>query len=127
LSKVSAEYTLREDGSVRVVNRGYSEAEGKWKEAEGKARFVRNPTEGYLKVSFFGPFYASYIIFDLDRENYRYALISGPDISYLWILSRQPTLEQETVDMLIGKARQAGFDTSALIFIEQAVDSSSAE
>lgn len=124
LSKVSAEYTLREDGSVRVINRGYSEAEGKWKEAEGKARFVRNPTEGFLKVSFFGPFYASYIIFNLNQEHYRYALISGPDTSYLWILSRQPTLERETVDMLIEKARQAGFDTSGLIFVEQAADSS---
>lgn len=127
LSKVSAEYSLREDGSVRVINRGYSVTEGKWKEAEGKALFARNPTEGFLKVSFFGPFYGSYIIFNLDQEHYRYALISGPDTSYLWILSRQPTLERETVDMLIEKARQAGFDTDGLIFVEQAADPSSAE
>jgi apolipoprotein D and lipocalin family protein len=127
LSKVSAEYSLREDGSVRVVNRGYSEAEGKWKEAVGRARFVRKPTEGFLKVSFFGPFYGSYIIFSLDREHYRHALISGPDHSYLWILSRQPTLARETVDMLIEKARQAGFDTDGLIFVEQAADPSPAQ
>ena len=127
LSKVSAEYSLREDGTVRVVNRGYSEAEGKWKEAVGKGRFVRKPTEGFLKVSFFGPFYGSYIIFSLDQEHYRHALISGPDHSYLWILSRRPTLERETVDMLIEKARLAGFDTGGLIFVEQAADPSPAE
>jgi apolipoprotein D and lipocalin family protein len=127
LSKVRAEYSLREDGTVRVVNRGYSEAEGKWKEAVGKARFVRKPTEGFLKVSFFGPFYGSYIIFNLDREHYRHALISGPDTSYLWILSRQPTLDQEIVDKLIGKARQAGFDTGGLIFVEQTADLSPGE
>ncbi|MFO7830516.1 MAG: lipocalin family protein [Desulfuromonadaceae bacterium] len=122
LSQVSAEYSLRENGTVRVVNRGYSKAEKKWKEAEGKARFVRSPKEGFLKVSFFGPFYASYIIFALDQDHYNYAMISGPDTSYLWILSRKPTLEQKPLDKLIEKARQAGFDTGNLIFVEHAAD-----
>jgi apolipoprotein D and lipocalin family protein len=80
-----------------------------------------------LKVSFFGPFYASYIIFALDQESYNYAMICGPDTSYLWILSRQPTLEQKTLNKLIEKARQAGFDTSALIFVEHPTDPSFTE
>ena len=122
LSQVSAEYSLRDDGSVRVINRGYLKTQDKWKEAEGKARFVRSPKEGFLKVSFFGPFYASYIIFALDQDHYNYAMISGPDTSYLWILSRKPTLEQKTLDKLIEKARQAGFDTDNLIFVEHATD-----
>jgi len=127
LSQVTAEYSLREDGTVRVINRGFNRAEGKWREAEGKARFVSKKDEGFLKVSFFGPFYASYIIFALDQKSYNYAMICGPDTSYLWILSRQPTLEQKTLNKLIEKARQAGFDTSALIFVEHPTDPSFTE
>jgi len=118
LSRVSAEYGLRDDGGVRVVNRGYAADEKRWKQAEGKAHFVRGSDEGFLKVSFFGPFYGSYIVFELDRENYQYALVSGPDTSYLWILARTPSLPEHTVDALIAKAQKAGFDTSGLIFVE---------
>jgi apolipoprotein D and lipocalin family protein len=60
LSQVTAEYRLREDGDVLVFNRGFSESENEWKEAEGKAYFVNSDSEGYFKVSFFGPFYGSY-------------------------------------------------------------------
>lgn len=115
LTRVSAEYSLRPDGSVRVVNRGYSARDGKWKEAEGKARFVRSPDVGYLKVSFFGPFYGSYVVFDLDHEDYRYSLVSGPDKSYLWILARTPTLDPAIYDRLVQKAAALGFDTGKLI------------
>jgi apolipoprotein D and lipocalin family protein len=117
LSKVTAEYSLRPDGSVRVLNRGYAEATKAWKEAEGKAVFVETPDRGYLKVSFFGPFYGSYVIFDLDQQNYQFSMISGPNTSYLWILARQPNLPQEVKARLVAKAAAAGFDTSALIFV----------
>ena len=70
LSRVTADYSLRDDGGLKVINRGYSVKEDKWKEAEGKAYFVRESDQGYLKVSFFGPFYGSYIVFELDHENY---------------------------------------------------------
>lgn len=118
LSRVSAEYSLRGDGGVRVVNRGYSAEENTWKRAEGKAYFVRGSDQGYLKVSFFGPFYGSYVIFDLDHEQYRYALVCGPDRSYLWILARTPVLEEGTLSALIAKASASGFDTSKLIFVD---------
>lgn len=116
LSRVTANYSLR-DGGVRVLNRGYSEKEKKWKEAEGKAFFVKRPDQGYLKVSFFGPFYGSYVVFELDHENYQYALVCGPNKSYLWILARSPEIKQELKDMLIAKAATLGFDTSKLIFV----------
>ncbi|MBW6510353.1 MAG: lipocalin family protein [Desulfuromonadales bacterium] len=119
LSDVTADYSLREDGMVRVVNRGYDQANKRWKEAEGKARFVREPTRGFLKVSFFGPFYGSYIIFELDQEDYNYALISGPNTSYLWILARQPTLTDDIKQRLIATAQEKGFAVSELIFVEQ--------
>lgn len=119
LTRVTADYRLRDDGGVRVLNRGYSAQEIKWKEAEGRAYFVDGTDRGYLKVSFFGPFYASYIVFELDHENYMYALVCGPDKSYLWILSRTPEMDQEVKNKLVAQAAAAGFDTNKLIFVDQ--------
>ena len=119
LEQVSAEYSLREDGGVAVKNRGYSAEKQEWKEALGKAFFVNEADLGYLKVSFFGPFYGSYIIFELDKENYQYAFISGPNLKYLWFLSRTKTVEQEMVDHFVKQASALGFNTDELIFVEQ--------
>jgi len=109
---------LRDDGGVRVLNRGYSLKENTWKEAEGKAYFVKGSDQGYLKVSFFGPFYGSYIVFELDHENYQYALVCGPKKSYLWILARVPEMKKDIKDILTAKATKLGFDTSKLIFVD---------
>lgn len=118
LTRVTASYSLRSDGGLRVVNRGYS-AEGKiWKEAVGKAYFVQGPHLGYLKVSFFGPFYGSYVVFELDRTQYQYALVCGPDKSYLWILARNPHMDRAVMERLIGKAAALGFDTGRLITVK---------
>jgi len=117
LTRVTATYRLRDDGGVSVINRGYSEKAGAWKEAEGKAYFVEGPDQGYLKVSFFGPFYGSYVVFELDHDNYQYSLVSGPDKSYLWILARHPEMAEDIKEVLIEKAAAAGFDTSKLIFV----------
>lgn len=117
LSNVYAEYSLRPDGGIRVLNRGYSETKGEWKEAEGKAYFVEDASTGNLKVSFFGPFYGSYIIMDIDDEAYSSVLVCGPDRSYLWILSRTPDLGKERLKNLIDKAHKADFDTNKLIMV----------
>lgn len=118
LDKVSAEYSLREDGGVRVINRGFNTATGKWQQAEGRAYFVENPQIGHLKVSFFGPFYGAYGIFELDPD-YRYALVSGPDTSYLRLLARTPRIDTATREALLTKAAALGFDTNKLIFPAQ--------
>lgn len=118
LNQVSAEYSLREDGGVSVINRGFSPENNDWKEALGKAYFVNEPNEGYLKVSFFGPFYGSYIIFELDKENYQYAFISGPDKDYLWLLSRTPSVKPEIMEKFISMSKERGFNTSQLIVVE---------
>ncbi|MCC5814013.1 MAG: lipocalin family protein [Leptospira sp.] len=118
LSKVSAEYSLREDGGISVVNRGFSETEEKWKEAQGKAYFVDSPSEGYLKVSFFGPFYGSYVVFELDKKDYGYAFVSGPDTGYLWLLARTPTVKPEVVERFKKRSAELGFDTEKLIFVK---------
>ncbi|HUX89976.1 MAG TPA: lipocalin family protein [Gallionellaceae bacterium] len=118
LSKVSASYSMRDDGGIRVINRGYDALKQQWKEAEGKAYFVNGADQGYLKVSFFGPFYGAYIVFELNHENYQYSLVSGPNKSYLWILSRTPQMNQEIQNRLVEKAAALGFDTGKLIFVE---------
>ena len=117
LSHVSANYSLLPTGQVRVLNRGYSEQKQAWKDIEGKATFVKTPDIGHLKVSFFGPFYSSYVITDLD-ESYQYALISGYNHSYLWILARQPQIPDAVKQRLIAKAQSLGFDTRQLIFVQ---------
>ena len=119
LDKVTAEYSMRDDGGVKIVNRGYSRKDAEWDEAEGKGYFVRGGDEGYLKVSFFGPFYGSYVIFELDEENYSYAFVAGPDKSYLWFLSRTPTVDGDLVRKFIDKAGEVGFDTDELIMVDQ--------
>lgn len=119
LSHVTADYSLRQDGGLKVLNRGYKDADAQWKEAEGKAYFVDKKDVGYLKVSFFGPFYGSYIVFDLDQQDYSYSMISGPDKSYLWLLSRAPSMDPALQQRLVEKARGLGFDTSKLIYVKQ--------
>lgn len=119
LSKVTAEYQLREDGGVRVINRGYNAETDNWKQAEGKAYFVEEPDKGYLKVSFFGPFYGSYVVFELDQPNYQYAFISGPNNDYLWLLARTPQVDQKVIDKFKAMSIERGFDLSQLILVEQ--------
>jgi len=118
LTRVTATYSLRGDGGVKVVNRGFSVKENAWKEAEGKAYFVGQTDQGHLKVSFFGPFYGSYVIFELDHENYQYALVCGPNKSYLWMLARSPEVPDSLKESLTAKAAALGFDTGKLIFVD---------
>ena len=118
LTQISAEYSMRPDGGLKVLNRGYSNEKQEWSEAEGRGYFVQSPNEAYLKVSFFGPFFGSYIVFELDTVNYQYALISGPDKSYFWLLARTPTIDDNLKKKLITKAAVLGFNTKKLIFSE---------
>jgi apolipoprotein D and lipocalin family protein len=118
LININANYSLRDDGGLQVVNRGYSSSDGAWQQAEGKAYFVEDSNQGYLKVSFFGPFYGSYVVFDLDA-NYQYALISGPNKSYFWLLARDKKIPDELKAKLIAKAAALGFDTQKLIYTQQ--------
>lgn len=116
MERISATYSMREDGGVKVHNRGYKVKERVWGDALGKAYFVKSPDIGHLKVSFFGPFYGSYIVMDTDYQ--QYTMICGPDTSYLWILSRTPVLDAKVLQRLIDKAKKRGFETEKLIFVK---------
>ncbi len=122
LTGVTADYSLRDDGGVKVLNRGYHAEKGIWKQAEGRAYFTGDKTVGQLKVSFFRPFYGGYNIIELDKENYAYALIAGPNLSYLWILARTTELSPEITAKLTAKAKALGFETEKLIFPGPAPD-----
>jgi len=100
-----------------VLNRGYNYVTGEWKEAIGKAKFVGDPTVAMLKVSFFGPFYAGYNVIALD-SNYKYALISGSSLKYLWILSREKTMPEDIKANYLKIASEIGFPTDNLIWVK---------
>ena len=118
LEGITAQYSVNSDGTVKVINRGYNTSDKKWEQAEGKAKFAGKNDIGHLEVSFFGPFYSSYVIFELDKQNYQYAYITGYNKEYLWFLSRTPTVTKEQLDDFKNTARQYGFKTDELIFVE---------
>ena len=117
LSQVSATYSLNADGSVKVLNRGYSAEKGAWNEAEGKALFTGDSNTGSLKVSFFGPFYGGYHVIALD-PGYRWAMVIGPDPSYLWILARDKSIPTDVRERLVAQAARVGVDTQKLIWVD---------
>lgn len=118
LNNVTAVYAMNDDGTVRVINKGYSSKNKEWEEATGKAKFVGSPDVGHLEVSFFGPFYGAYVIFELDKENYQYAFITGSE-NTLWLLSRTPTVSDELKNHFINTVDKLGYNSDALIFVAQ--------
>lgn len=118
LDGVTATYSLNDDGSIRVLNRGYRAETSEWAEAEGVARFVDDDSTGHLKVSFFGPFYSSYVVFELGR-NYDYAFVSGFNNNYLWLLARAPEVGTELKERFRRRADELGFAVDELLFVDQ--------
>ena len=113
--QATANYSLRKDGMVQVLNKGYYPDKKEWKTAEGKAKFAGNPNVGALKVSFFGPFYGPYNVFALDRENYSWALVTASSRDYFWILARTPQIDPALHDKLLEEAKAQGFDVSRVM------------
>ena len=120
LENVSATYSMREDGGVRVLNQGYSPIDKSWRTAEGKAYFVNEKDSAHLKVSFFGPFYGAYVVFYLD-EGYQTALVVGPDRSYFWILSRSLSIAEADLKKLLRIAQNKGVNTEKLIYLKHQI------
>lgn len=114
-SDVSATYNILEQNKVEVINR--CQKDGKLTEAKGIA-YASDESFSKLKVSFFRPFYGDYQILILD-ENYKYVVIGEPSRKYFWILSREKTLEKSTLDMLLKKMPELGYDEKQLIWTPQ--------
>lgn len=117
MNNTTAEYSLNDDGSIKVVNSGYDYVKKKWKQAIGKAKFVESPDIAMLKVSFFGPFYAGYNVVALDKD-YKYALIIGKNTKYMWILARETSIPQSVKQNYVDIANRIGVNTEDLIWVE---------
>lgn len=117
LNNVTATYSMKDNGNIKVDNRGYDYTKNKWKESIGEAKFVENKNVARLKVSFFKPIWAGYNVIDMD-DNYKYALVAGNNLDYLWILSREKTVPQEYKDRFLEKAKKLGYKTENLIWVE---------
>lgn len=113
LTDVTATYSKNDDGTIKVVNRGWKVSKAEWTDAVGKAKFTRTPDIGQLKVSFFGPFYGLYTVAELDPD-YEWAMVVGPGVGYFWILSRTPELDEAVVEKLVARAGELGIDTSKI-------------
>ena len=110
---VTATYTSRPDGRISVLNECRT-AEGRTKSARGTAKRADQVHPGKLKVTFFWPFYGDYWIIDLDPE-YGWAVIGEPGRKYLWVLGREPRLDEDLYRRIVERASQKGFDTTRLL------------
>ena len=114
----TASYSMKKDGNIEVLNRGFDTISKQWTQVTGKAKFVKSDTIAMLKVSFFGPFYGGYNVIALD-EDYRYALVSGANRNYLWILSREKSIPDSIKNDYVALAHSLGFNVTSLLWVEQ--------
>ena len=116
LNNTTATYSLNSDGSIKVLNKGYNTVTKQWKQAIGKAKFIKDDSIAMLKVSFFGPFYGGYNVIAIDPE-YKYSLVCGNNLNYLWILSKEKTIPEDVKNDYLNIARDIGYDTKKLLWI----------
>ena len=124
LDNTTAQYSLDKKGNVKVLNQGFHVKEKEWKKAEGIAKFRGEENVGALKVSFFGPFYAGYNIIALDPA-YKYALVAGKNLDYLWILSREKSIPEDVKQQYLTLAKEIGYDLSRLIWVQHNMENPS--
>lgn len=117
LDNTTATYSVNEDGSIKVDNRGFDYVNLRWKQAIGRAKFRGATDVAALKVSFFGPFFSGYNVIALD-DAYTYALIAGKNLSYLWILSREKSIPDDIKEAYLDLAKKLGYDVDALIWVK---------
>jgi len=118
LTQVTANYSYRDDGGIKVLNKGFNTKKDKWDEAVGKAYFVGDKDKGHLKVSFFGPIYGPYVVFELD-ENYQYSFVTNHNKKYLWFLSRTAEVTPEMKEKFLRRVKDMGFETENLVWVDQ--------
>lgn len=111
MTDVVAEYTLLDDGTIRIVNSGMRD--GKYHQTVGRGKV--SSEVGRLRVSFFMFFYSDYNILEMAQDG-QWVLVGGNSPKYLWILSREKQLPADVINHIIGLARGRGYDTNALIF-----------
>jgi len=119
LQGVTATYSIRKDGKIKVLNQGYKGGlDGPKDEAVGKAKPNRNGKPGQLRVSFFWIFYGDYFVMELGK-GYQWALVGSKSDNFLWILSRTPKLDEELYQSILDKAINRGYNLTDLQKVDQ--------
>ena len=116
INHLTEEYSSNNNGTFKVITKGYNTQKGEWKELSGTIKFADRKGVGMLKVSYFGPFYASYNVLSID-PHYKYALVSGSGLDYLWILSRETTIPDDVKKQFLAESRAIGFDVEKLEWV----------
>ncbi|CAM3455950.1 lipocalin family protein [Arcobacter aquimarinus] len=114
---VTANYSMMNEETIKVINRCTKIQTNDKKEAIGRA-YAIDESNSKLKVSFFRPFYGDYWVLMLD-ENYEYAVVGTPSREYLWILARTSKLDEKIKKDILKKLPSLGFDSSKLIWTIQ--------
>jgi apolipoprotein D and lipocalin family protein len=117
LKDLTEDYSLNEDGTIKVVTRAFNAVKKKPVEATGTIKFKKAETRGQLEVAYFIPIYLDYNVLDID-DNYQYALVSGSGTNYLWLLSRESSMPEEMKRRFLDKASLLGFDISKLEWMD---------
>lgn len=109
---VTAEYVLRDDGRIDVINRCIKN-DSEVDEAKGLARVEDRESNARLKVSFFSilgwrPIWGDYWVIGLGAD-YEYAIVGTPDRKYGWVLAREPQIEAELLDSIYTTLREQGY------------------
>ena len=116
----TAEYALRDDGRVSVLNSGFKKTlDGKYTDVKAVAWRPNDAVPGALKVKFFGLFTSDYLVFGLDDVDYQWALVGNNSRKYLWFLSRTPEVAPELLEKMKGMAEAQGYDLSMLYIVPQ--------
>lgn len=116
----TAEYTLRKDGKIQVLNSGFKKSlNGAYTSVKAVAWRPDDNIQGALKVKFFSLFSADYLVFGIDEENYEWALVGNNNRSVIWLLSRTPEISKENLDKMMSIAENQGYDLSKLFFVPQ--------
>jgi apolipoprotein D and lipocalin family protein len=118
LRDLTEDYSLNEDGTIKVVTRAFNPVKNKAVEATGTIKFKEAETRGLLEVAYFLPIYLDYNILDID-DDYCYALVSGSGMSHLWLISRESSMPEEIKQRFLYKATALGFDISKLEWMDQ--------
>lgn len=117
----TAEYTPTDEEYIIVENSCRKDSiNGKQSSIKGKVFVDENSGNSKLKVEFFWPFRGKYWIIDL-ADDYSFAVVSHPNRKYLWILSRTPTMNDETYQQIINRLKEKGFDLTKLEITKQAI------
>ena len=118
MDNVVAKYSLKSADELVVFNSGYNFEKKEWKSITGSAKFRDDKNTAALKVTFFKPFYGGYNVIAID-EDYKYALVAGNDLDYLWLLSKEKSMPENIKQQYLKLAGEIGYDTSKLIWVKQ--------